>query len=154
MKTLQILMSTYNGAKYIREQMDSLLEQDCEAKGTASFCIIVRDDGSSDGTQDILEEYAGRYPEKISWYQGENHGVIRSFFELLQKSGASDYYAFCDQDDYWMPDKMSHAVETLQTMKRMVPCYIAAGRVWWIRTCSLWSPRSKGPLCVRIFAMQ
>lgn len=121
MKTLQILMSTYNGAKYIREQMDSLLEQDCEAKGTAAFCIIVRDDGSSDGTQDILEEYAGRYPKKISWYQGENHGVIRSFFELLQKAGASDYYAFCDQDDYWMPDKMSHAVETLQTMKKDGP---------------------------------
>ena len=75
MKTLQILMSTYNGAKYIREQMDSLLDQNCEKLGKAAFRIVIRDDGSSDGTQDILEEYAGRYPEKVSWYQGENHGL-------------------------------------------------------------------------------
>ena len=66
MKTLQILMSTYNGAKYIREQMDSLLDQNCEKLGKAAFRIVIRDDGSSDGTQDILEEYAGRYPEKVS----------------------------------------------------------------------------------------
>ncbi len=121
MKTLQILMSTYNGAKYIREQMDSLLDQNCEKLGKAAFCIVIRDDGSSDGTQDILEEYAGRYPEKVSWYQGENHGVIRSFFELLQRVDTSDYYAFCDQDDYWMEDKMTRAVEILDAMRKDVP---------------------------------
>lgn len=121
MKTLQILMSTYNGAKYIREQMDSLLDQNCEKLGKAAFRIVIRDDGSSDGTQDILEEYAGRYPEKVSWYQGENHGVIRSFFELLQRVDASDYYAFCDQDDYWMGDKMTRAVEILDAMRKDVP---------------------------------
>lgn len=121
MKTLQILMSTYNGAKYIREQLDSLLEQNCEKLGKATFRIVIRDDGSSDGTQDILEEYAERYPEKVSWYQGENHGVIRSFFELLQRVEASDYYAFCDQDDYWMEDKMTRAVEVLDTMRKDVP---------------------------------
>ena len=121
MKTLQILMSTYNGAKYIREQMDSLLDQNCEKLGKAAFHIVIRDDGSSDGTQDILEEYAGRYPEKVSWYQGENHGVIRSFFELLQRVDTSDYYAFCDQDDYWMEDKMTRAVEILDAMRKDVP---------------------------------
>lgn len=121
MKTLQILMSTYNGVKYITEQLDSLLEQDCEKTGKAAFRIVIRDDGSSDGTQDILEEYAGRYPEKISWYQGENRGVIRSFFELLQKVETSDYYAFCDQDDYWMKNKMTRALEVLHTMERDGP---------------------------------
>ena len=55
MKTLQILMSTYNGVKYIREQLDSLLDQDCEKFGKASFRILIRDDGSGDGTQDILD---------------------------------------------------------------------------------------------------
>ena len=121
MKTLQILMSTYNGVKYITEQLDSLLEQDCEKTGKAAFRIVIRDDGSSDGTQDILEEYAGRYPEKISWYQGENRGVIRSFFELLQKVETSDYYAFCDQDDYWMKNKMTRALEVLHTMEQDGP---------------------------------
>ena len=61
MKTLQILMSTYNGAKYIREQMDSLLDQNCEKLGKAAFRIVIRDDGSSDGTQDI-----GRVCREIS----------------------------------------------------------------------------------------
>ena len=121
MKTLQILMSTYNGAKYIREQMDSLLDQNCEKLGKAAFRIVIRDDGSSDGTQDILEEYAGRYPEKVSWYQGENHGVIRSFFELLQRVDASDYYAFCDQDDIWFPEKISLAVKWLDAQNQNQP---------------------------------
>lgn len=121
MKTLQILMSTYNGVKYIREQLDSLLDQDCEKFGKASFRILIRDDGSGDGTQDILEEYAVKYPDRISWYQGENIGVIQSFFEVLGKAGDSDYYAFCDQDDYWMPEKMTRAVEILDGMSREKP---------------------------------
>ena len=121
MKTLQILMSTYNGAEYIREQLDSLLEQDCEKYAKASFQIQIRDDGSVDGTQDILEEYAVRYPGKLHWYQGENVGVIRSFFELLSRADEADYYAFSDQDDYWMPDKMTSAIERLETMTKEKP---------------------------------
>lgn len=121
MKTLQILMSTYNGEKYIKEQLDSLLNQDCEKFEKASFRILIRDDGSSDGTQDILEQYAVKYPDKISWYQGANIGVIRSFFEVLGKADNSDYYAFCDQDDYWMPEKMTRAVEILDGMSQEKP---------------------------------
>ena len=121
MKTLQILMSTYNGVQYIREQLDSLLEQDCEKFGRAAFKILIRDDGSTDGTQEILEEYARRSPGKIVWYQGENKGVIQSFFEVLGKAERSDYYAFCDQDDYWMPSKMTRAVEVLDTMSEQKP---------------------------------
>lgn len=109
-------MSTYNGANYIREQLDSILTQNCEQFGLAALSVKIRDDGSTDGTQEILQEYSEKYPDKISWYQGENIGVIRSFFELLEKAQEGEYYAFSDQDDYWMPEKLTRAIERLEQM--------------------------------------
>lgn len=113
MKHLMILMSTYNGERYLAEQLDSLLLQDCEERVQTTFEILVRDDGSKDGTQKILQQYAERYPQKLRWYRGENCGVIRSFFALLEKAEGAEYYACCDQDDVWMPDKLSCAVQML-----------------------------------------
>ena len=107
MKTIQILMSTYNGEKYLKEQLESILTQDCEQFGKAALTLKVRDDGSQDGTQQILQQYAEKYPEIISWYQGENVGVIGSFFDLMKQADVCDYYAFADQDDYWMPEKLT-----------------------------------------------
>lgn len=116
-KKIQVLMSTYNGEKYIREQLDSILSQDCEAVGTARLRLLIRDDGSVDGTQKILEEYAAKYPEQMRWYQGENQGVIRSFFDLIRHSDdEADYYALADQDDYWKPGKLSRGIEILKEM--------------------------------------
>lgn len=115
MKKIRVLMSTYNGEKYLREQLDSILEQDCERLGLASLSVFVRDDGSSDGTLKILQEYTEMYAEKLCWVQGENCGVIRSFFELLKNAEAeADYYAFADQDDYWMSDKLSSGIRALE----------------------------------------
>jgi len=106
-------MSAYNGKRYLREQLDTILSQDCEREGLAGWRLVVRDDGSLDGTQKILEEYARKYPKKIRWVQGKNRGAIRSFFSLLKGVGEAEYYAFADQDDYWMPDKMSAAIRML-----------------------------------------
>ncbi len=114
-------MSTYNGEKYIREQLDSILEQDCERLGVAAVRLLVRDDGSKDGTQKILEEYAMRDPKHIRWYQGQNVGVIKSFLELVCKAGESDYYAFSDQDDYWMPEKLTRAIEKIESRPQDLP---------------------------------
>lgn len=113
MKKIQILMSAYNGEKYLREQLDSIFMQDCEKCGLASFSVFVRDDGSSDGTQKILQEYEKKYPGKFYWEQGENKGVIASFFELLTKADA-DYFAFSDQDDYWLADKLSSGIRAIE----------------------------------------
>ena len=121
MKTIQILMSTYNGEKYLKEQIESILTQDCQKFGIASFTLKVRDDGSGDGTAQILQEYADKYPEIISWYQGENVGVIKSFFDLMSQADACDYYAFADQDDYWMPEKLTRAIEKLQELPEEKP---------------------------------
>ena len=63
-------MSTYNGKDYLREQIDSILSQDCEEKADVKLKLLIRDDGSKDGTQEILRKYAAKYPDQVSWYQG------------------------------------------------------------------------------------
>ena len=105
---LIVLLSAYNGEAYIREQLDSLLDQTLDGVE-----ILVRDDGSSDGTCEILAEYAQL--GKLHWYEGENLGPARSFWQLLQSCGDADYYAFCDQDDVWDSDKLKIAVSTLES---------------------------------------
>ena len=73
--SLQILLSTYNGEKYIRTQLDSLLAQTYQ-----DFKVLIRDDGSMDKTPEILEEYTHQDP-RIVWYGCENIGVVYSFFD-------------------------------------------------------------------------
>lgn len=107
---VQILMSTYNGEKYLREQLDSLLKQTYP-----HIEILIRDDGSSDSTLNILKAYERKY-DQIKVLEGNNIGVTESFFELLKKSD-SDYIAFCDQDDIWLAEKVERAVEKLQSIK-------------------------------------
>ena len=106
-KKVQILMSTYNGEKYLREQIDSLLNQDYP-----NVEILIRDDGSKDDTKNILFEYQKKY-KNIFVYYGDNVGVTDSFFDLLKKSDA-DYVAFCDQDDVWLKEKISRGVMSLE----------------------------------------
>ena len=103
-----ILLSTYNGEKYLREQLDSLLiQQDID------FNILARDDGSKDGTVGILKEYSVR-DSRLKYFEGKNVGPAQSFFDLVMKSPEADYYAFCDQDDVWDSDKLSVAVKFLE----------------------------------------
>lgn len=110
-KKVQILMSTYNGEEYIREQMDSILGQNYP-----DVDILVRDDGSTDDTFVILKEYE-EYHQNVRAYKGDNIGVNRSFFDLLKNCGdGADYIGFCDQDDYWLPEKIERAVEKLEQM--------------------------------------
>lgn len=106
MKTVTVLLSTYNGEAYLPALLDSLYAQrDMRVR------ILVRDDGSADGTADILrrEQREGR----LRWYRGENLGPAGSFFDLMAAAPRSDWYAFCDQDDLWLPDKLSRALEML-----------------------------------------
>ena len=105
-------MSTYNGEKYLREQIDSILKQT-----QVDAQLIVRDDGSSDGTVRILEEYSRNYPN-VSFYQGTNVGVGKSFLELLKNAPQADYYSFADQDDVWLEDKLNHAVSIIRQIEQ------------------------------------
>lgn len=108
-----ILMSTYNGQKYIHEQIDSILSQ------TVAVEILVRDDGSTDDTTKILEEYAMQ--QKLRWYRGKNLGPGKSFFDLVQNAPAADFYAFSDQDDVWDSDKIECAIKCLVSLPTYVP---------------------------------
>ncbi len=112
---LQILMSTYNGEKYLTEQMDSLLAQTLWEKEGWEVDILVRDDGSQDRTCEILQEYVKK-DARIRYMQQTNAGVIESFFTLIDLSAKdADYLAFSDQDDVWMPEKMERAIDKLAT---------------------------------------
>jgi glycosyltransferase involved in cell wall biosynthesis len=104
-------MSTFNGERFLAEQLDSLLNQ-----RDVGISIIIRDDGSSDGTRGILERYSARSPN-IHVHPGTNLGVVPSFIELMRLASAipAGYFALCDQDDVWLPEKLSRAVRALGT---------------------------------------
>ena len=110
---IAVLMSTYNGERYIREQIDSLLNQTCK-----DWKLYIRDDGSTDGTTSIVKEYEIDYPNKIVLLGDElgNLGPGSSFMQLLS-SVCSDYYMFCDQDDVWLPDKIEKTYLKLISME-------------------------------------
>lgn len=115
-KKVQILMSTYNGERFIRKQLDSIVDQDYE------ISLLIRDDGSSDSTVKIIKEYQERYTY-ITLVEGVNIGVVKSFFELIRLSDSgADYYSFADQDDIWFTDKISRAVNKLREMNAEKPC--------------------------------
>ena len=106
MPRVAILLSTYNGVKYVSMLLDSLLKQDY-----VNFTINIRDDGSSDKTVEILRAYSSR-DSRVNLSVGENLGCIGSFLHLLASVDA-DIYMFCDQDDVWMPTKVSTATTAL-----------------------------------------
>ena len=110
---IAILMSTYNGEKYLREQIDSFFAQTYK-----DWRLFVRDDGSKDDTLSILQEYATKNPEKVSIVRDvkENLGAGKSFMHLLEKAEA-DYYMFSDQDDVWMDDKIKRTLKKLQSIE-------------------------------------
>lgn len=114
-------MSTYNGQEHLQEQINSVLNQ----KTSCEVDILIRDDGSIDGTRSLLESYANDY-ENIKVKFGENVGCNASFFKLLQYATDHDYYAFCDQDDVWLPDKLQIAYEKLSKNDESQPLLYAS----------------------------
>ncbi|MBQ7192306.1 MAG: glycosyltransferase family 2 protein [Paludibacteraceae bacterium] len=111
---INILMSTYNGEKYLTEQLDSILLQTY-----TDWNLFIRDDGSNDNTITILNNYKKKYSDKITIVSdGQNLGACHSFERLLQGNDNADYFAFSDQDDVWLPDKLAHCLKTMQTAEQ------------------------------------
>lgn len=112
MKKVLIMLSTFNGGKFLREQLDSLYGQ----KGV-EIHLLVRDDGSKDATMSILHDHKTRLG-KMTVIQGENLGAGGSFLALISEAVKKfqdfDYYAFCDQDDVWFPHKIKTGVKALE----------------------------------------
>lgn len=105
---VQVLMSTYNGQHFIAEQLDSILHQ----KSVFVECLI-RDDGSLDQTPEIISQYMDLHSNITLIKSIGNLGFANSFYELVEKSGDYDYFAFSDQDDVWLPEKLKVAVEQI-----------------------------------------
>ena len=113
---IEVLMSTYNGESYLREQLDSILSQ----KGDFHLKVSIRDDGSTDGTKEILETYTTTSNVRITY--GRNMGVNASMMHLILASERDfDFFAFSDQDDFWHSDRITKAITTLQEFPPSTP---------------------------------
>lgn len=107
--TVAILMSTYNGAKYLKDQLQSIINQ-----SYSNWHLYIRDDGSSDETVEIIKSYAKKDSRiSIIYDTLGNIGSVRSFFYLLEQVD-SNFYMFSDQDDYWKQDKIQKSILLLK----------------------------------------
>ncbi|ENY6784429.1 glycosyltransferase family 2 protein [Providencia rettgeri] len=113
-----IIMSTYNGEKYLDEQIDSILNQ-----SFTNFTLYIRDDGSQDSTVQIIDKYKKIDNRIIFDNKNNNLGPCRSFLELTYQVDA-DYYIFSDQDDVWKKDKILHMLESMATLDQRLPCLV------------------------------
>lgn len=113
-----VLISTYNGEKYLKQQIDSIFNQ----RGV-SPSIVIRDDGSKDHTVDIIEKCQREY-NAIKYHEGKNIGYKASFMSLVYDAPSSyDYYAFSDQDDMWLQDKLISAIDSLKKTSNIPALY-------------------------------
>lgn len=115
-KKVQILLSTYNGEKYLEDQLKSY----AVLEGGFSYHVFIRDDGSTDGTIDILLRYAKKSNFMVEF--GDHRGLNASYCWLIEHCRKDyDYYALSDQDDIWLPNKMALAVESLCSLGGGIP---------------------------------
>lgn len=115
MSKVCILLSSFNGEKFIMEQLESLSKQ----RFDGDLITIIRDDGSNDSTVSLAKKWAKSNRAII--YPAENVGPAKSFFELIRLAPDADYYAFCDQDDVWDEDKIASGIEKLKLLENKQP---------------------------------
>ena len=118
MEQVVILLSTYNGQQYLKEQIDCILAQTYPGHIT----VLIRDDGSSDGTEAIAQSYQPGENRRVEFVKAENVGPQRSFLELVRMAPEADYYFFADQDDVWDTDKIAIAVAAMES-RQGPACY-------------------------------
>lgn len=106
-----IIMGTYNGEKYIAQQLDSIIDQTYH-----NWRLVISDDGSSDGTLEIVRQYQKKFPiGRVIIKNGPRKGFCANFLSVcLDCELQADYYAFCDQDDVWKPEKLEIAIAWFQ----------------------------------------
>ncbi|NME83738.1 glycosyltransferase [Clostridium sp. SM-530-WT-3G] len=111
-----VIMSTYNGKKYLQEQLDSIFNQDIEAE----IIVFVRDDDSKDSTIEFIKDYREKNKVNICIERGKNCGPADSFLDAIRNCPRAEYYAFCDQDDVWDTSKLSIAISEIKEVE--YPC--------------------------------
>ena len=116
-ENIAILLATYNSESFIREQIDSLLNQTCQ-----DWILYVRDDCSTDSTPEILKEYEVAYPKKIVVLDNQNKSfrAYMNFIDLLERVD-SKYYMFCDHDDVWLDKKVEYSINKIKDLEEIHP---------------------------------
>jgi glycosyltransferase involved in cell wall biosynthesis len=110
---IEVLLATYNGERFLREQVESILAQDY-----GNLRVLARDDGSSDETVKILNEYAARYPDRFRVMPlSPGTGSAKENFLLLSKASRARYICFSDQDDVWLPDKLTRTKQAMDELE-------------------------------------
>ncbi len=107
MEKVDILLATFNGERYLRDQLDSILNQTYK-----DFRLLISDDCSTDNTRVILEEYKKKDNRIEIFYQEENLGVVKNF-EFLLKKVENKFFMFADQDDIWKEEKVEKSVNKM-----------------------------------------
>ncbi|RII75935.1 glycosyltransferase family 2 protein [Pseudomonas monteilii] len=114
---IAILLCTYNGAKYLREQLNSFIGQTHN-----NWVLYASDDGSTDGTLDILREYQRTLGSQLVILDGPRQGFAKNFISLIKNPAViGDYFAFSDQDDIWLEDKLARSLSVLRQANQDVP---------------------------------
>ena len=106
---ITILLASFQGERFIGAQLDSLARQDHR-----NWRLILSDDGSTDGTLEIVRRFAAAHPSReIEIRQGPRRGATRNFLSMIELVEPGEALAFCDQDDLWLPDRLSRGVAAL-----------------------------------------
>lgn len=120
---VDVLLATYNGESYLEALLESVLAQQ-----EVDFHVFVRDDGSLDGTPDIIARYVTAYPDRITALPAAQRLGPRDSFAALMKASAAPYLAFCDQDDVWHPQKLLLLMQAMRVHEEKtgsaVPCLV------------------------------
>lgn len=128
-KLIVILMGTFNGSQYLSEQLDSIEKQTHE-----NWRLIVSDDGSDDSTVEILNAFKDRWATgKLELIQGPKKGFCYNFLSLACDTQIKgDYYAFCDQDDFWLPNKLEVALQIITRGENSNQAFLYCGRTIYV----------------------
>ena len=115
---ITILLGAFNGEKFLADQLDSI-----QAQSHKNWRVLISDDGSTDNTKQIILHYQKIWgKEKLQLRQGPQMGFAQNFLSMACNTGiTSDYYAFCDQDDVWLPDKLKIALHHLGNKSSEIP---------------------------------
>jgi glycosyltransferase involved in cell wall biosynthesis len=142
---VSIALASYNGERFIRAQLDSLMAQDYN-----DFEIVVSDDHSTDSTLSILNEYRELYPEKLRLIESARNEGARKNFEKAIRACTGEFVALCDQDDYWHPDKLQVLLSSIQNDMTLAFCdmEIVDEDLRDLKR-SMWESVELGPLALR-----
>ena len=121
--SVAILMCTYNGEDFLEEQLDSIQHQDYK-----NWTLYVNDDGSKDATLDILKRYQKKWSnKKLHISRGPQKGFSQNFLQIIcDKKIQADLYFLSDQDDLWMPHKLSHTIKKISKLDPLKPTLYCA----------------------------